>query len=67
VSEPVKLVAKTLCLFFNFKPVKIKDPNGGNKMVDDYWEAAKKNVLTSALLKQLKDYPKDNMSDELVG
>lgn len=65
VSEPVKLVARTLCLFFHTKPAKIKDPSGRGT-VDDYWEPCKKNILTAALLKQLKEYPKDNIEEALV-
>lgn len=63
MTEPVKLVAKTLCLFFNIKPAKVGQ---GAAAVMDYWEPCKKNILTSALLKQLKDYPKDNLEESLV-
>lgn len=52
VSEPVKLVARTLCMFFNTKPSMVTGPDGKTK-VADYWEPCKKNILTAALLKQL--------------
>lgn len=64
-TPPVKLVAKALCLFFNAKPVKVSN-DGGKTKEDDYWEPCKKNILTATLLKQLKEYPKDSMSDDLV-
>lgn len=64
-TDPVKLVAKTLCLFFNTKPTMVTGPDGKTK-VPDYWDACKKNILTSTLLKQLKEYPKDSMEDSLV-
>lgn len=38
----------------------------GKSKVPDYWEPCKKNILTAALLKQLKEYNKDNMDDALV-
>jgi len=50
VSEPVKLVARTLCMFFNTKPSMVTGPDGKTK-VADYWEPCKKNILTAALLK----------------
>jgi dynein heavy chain len=64
-TPPVQLVAKALCLFFNTKPNMVAGPDGKTK-VPEYWDPCKKNVLTSALLKQLKEYPKDSMSDDLV-
>lgn len=48
VTEPVKLVAKTLCLFFNIKPAMVQE---GKVKVPDYWEPCKKNLLTATLLK----------------
>lgn len=65
VTEPVKLVAKTLCLFFNTKPNMVPGPDGKTK-VPDYWEPCKKNILTSTLLNSLKSYPKDNIEESLV-
>lgn len=65
VSEPVKLVARTLCMFFNTKPIMVAGPDGKTK-VADYWEPCKKNILTAALLKQLQNYPKDNIEEKLI-
>jgi hypothetical protein len=50
VSEPVKLVAKCLCLFFNKKPAMIAAPDGKSK-IPDWWESCKKDLLTATLLK----------------
>jgi dynein heavy chain len=47
-----KAVVKTLCIMFNVPPKKIPDPAGGNKKIDDYWDNAKKSVLTAELLKR---------------
>jgi dynein heavy chain len=49
---PAIAVAKTLCMFFFKKPIMIAGPTPGSK-VPDYWTTAKKEVLTSDLLKQL--------------
>ena len=49
---PAVAVAKTLCMFFFIKPVMIAGPTPGSK-VPDYWTTAKKEVLTSDLLKKL--------------
>lgn len=65
VSEPVKLVAKTLCLFFFVKPKMENGPDGRTK-VANYWEACKAQLLNATLLKNLKEYKKDDMTDELV-
>lgn len=43
----------------------VTGPDGKTK-VPDYWEPCKKNILTSALLGQLKNYPKDNIEESLV-
>lgn len=64
-TPPVQLVAKALCLFFHTKPAMVASADGKSK-VPDYWEPCKKNILTAALLKQLKEYNKDNMDDALV-
>jgi hypothetical protein len=65
VSEPVKLVAKTLCIFFKQKPSMVTGPDGKTK-VADYWEPCKKSILTATLLKQLQTYPKDNIEESMV-
>lgn len=63
--EAAKAVMKTMCILFNILPEKVK---GGNiKDVQyDYWEPAKKKVLTSDLLKRCKTYDKDNISTEII-
>ena len=40
----------------------VTGPDGKTK-VADYWEPCKKNILTAALLKQLQNYPKDNIEE----
>lgn len=62
---PAIAVAKTLCMFFFKKPIMIAGPTPGSK-IPDYWTTAKKEVLSATLLKQLQEYPKDNMDPKLV-
>lgn len=64
-TPPVYLVAKALCLYFHVKPKMIPGPDGKTK-VPDYWGSAKGELLNATLLKNLKDYPKDDMTDALV-
>ena len=43
----------------------MKAPDGKSSVID-YWETSKKLLLNATLLKNLQNYDKDNMSDELV-
>ena len=52
------IVVKTLCMMFSVPPVK---KGTGADRVLDYWEAGKKNVLTSELLKKCTNYEKDKI------
>jgi dynein heavy chain len=58
----VKLTMTAVCMMFGVKPNKIKDPEGGTKKVEDYWEPAQKQLLgDSRFLQNLFDYDKDNI------
>ena len=59
--EPAKAVMKTLCIMFNVQPEKVKGANV-REVQYDYWEPAKKKLLNADLLKNCKNYPKDNIS-----
>merc|ERR1719221_751271 len=41
----VYMTAQAMCIMFEVKPVKVAAPDGKGK-VDDYWEAAKKDLLS---------------------
>jgi dynein heavy chain len=64
-TPPVMLLAKTLCMFFYKKPAMVAGPDGRSK-VPDYWVTCKSELLNATLLKALKEYKKDDMTDELV-
>lgn len=65
-SETVKVVAKTLCLFFDVKPIKTRGQTAAEGTKEDYWDPCKKKVLTSGLLKQLQQYDKDNVDPKIL-
>jgi dynein heavy chain, axonemal len=63
----VKKVMEAVCIMMNVKPDKIKDPDGGNKKVDDYWGPSQKYLLGDArFLQNLMEYDKDNMDPSIV-
>lgn len=59
------LVMKTMCIMFGVAPEKVR---GGNvKDVQwDYWEPAKKKLLSPELLSRCKNFEKDTINPEIV-
>ncbi len=64
-SPAAVLVIKTLCIMFDIKPAKVKAPNGKDTVLD-YWEPAKKSLLTPDLQKKCINYDKDNIRPDVV-
>jgi dynein heavy chain len=64
----VKLTMEVVCIMFQHKPQKIKDPDDPSKKILDYWGTAKATVLQNAnkFMEQLKTYDKDNIPDEVI-
>ena len=64
----VKLTAEALCIMFKVKPVKIKDPEGGTKKVNEYFSQAKLHLFKDAkkFLQTLMDFDKDNIPDDVI-
>merc|ERR1719506_3001030 len=64
----VRLCMEAVCIMFEVKPVKIKDPNDQQKKIDDYFGPSKTELLTNAekLLERLKEYDKDNISPAVI-
>ncbi|ETO18470.1 hypothetical protein RFI_18796 [Reticulomyxa filosa] len=61
----VILTMEALCIMFQVPPKKVLDSNG--KKVEDYWEAAKKDVLSDTkLLEKLETFDKDNISEAII-
>uniref|UniRef100_K3WFJ4 Uncharacterized protein n=1 Tax=Globisporangium ultimum (strain ATCC 200006 / CBS 805.95 / DAOM BR144) TaxID=431595 RepID=K3WFJ4_GLOUD len=65
--DGVKLVMEAVCIMMNVAPLKVKDPNGGTKKIDDYWVPAQKNLLSDTrFLQNLLEYDKDNISPDAM-
>ncbi|EQC41008.1 hypothetical protein, variant 1 [Saprolegnia diclina VS20] len=65
--DGVKLVMEAVCIMMSVAPLKIKDPAGGTKKIDDYWGPAQKTLLNDTrFLQNLLDYDKDNISAEIA-
>jgi dynein heavy chain len=63
----VRLTMEAVCVLMNVKPVKVKDPNGGHKKINDYWGPAVKHLLNDTkFLKRLQKYKKDEIKDEMT-
>lgn len=65
-SDTVRVVAKTLCLFFDVKPDKKRGQTAAEGVKEDYWDPCKKKVLNASLLKQLQNYDKDNVDIKIL-
>jgi dynein heavy chain len=66
--EGVKLTMEATCIMFGIKAVKVNDPDNVGKKLNDYWQAAQKNILVNAnqLLENLKTFDKDNIPDSVI-
>lgn len=58
----VKMVMEATCIMFEEKPKMINDPNGSNKKVPEYWDAAKRILNDPGkFLNMLMTYDKENI------
>jgi len=63
----VKLTMEAMCVLKNVPPAKIKDPNGGAKKVDDYWDPGKKMLANGKeLLDSMFAFDKDNIPEKII-
>lgn len=67
-TPSVLIVARSLVLMFqtpkkNYKMMAAPD---GKSKIPDWWQTAKATVITGSLLKDLQNFPKDNISPEVV-
>ena len=65
-SAGVVLVIKTLSLLFDIKPEKVRGATTKEGIQLNYWDPAKKKLLTPKLLKNCMNYDKDKMDPEIV-
>merc|ERR1719456_1465922 len=62
----VVMTAQALCTMFEIKPVKVAAADGKGKE-DNYWEAAKKELLPDPrLLDRMMNFDKDNIPDSVI-
>ncbi|KAJ3254160.1 Dynein heavy chain 7, axonemal [Boothiomyces macroporosus] len=62
----VKLVMEAVCVMKDIKPVKIADPAGSGKKIEDYWGPSKTLMSDMKFLESLKVYDKDNISPAIM-
>ncbi|KAJ3286989.1 Dynein heavy chain 7, axonemal [Borealophlyctis nickersoniae] len=62
----VKLVMEAVCVMKDVKPVKIPDPAGSGKKIEDYWGPSKTLMSDMKFLENLKAYDKDNVSPSIM-
>lgn len=62
----VRMVMEAICVMKSIKPVRIKDPGGSGKMIDDYWAPSQKLLGDSHFLQSLKAYDKDNIDPIVI-
>lgn len=65
-SIGVKLVMHAVCVMLNIKPVKIRDPSGGTKKIDDWWGPSVELLADKNFLTRLREYNKDNISASIM-
>jgi len=62
----VYMTAQAMCIMFEVKPIKVASPDGKGK-VDDYWEAAKKDLLSDTrLIERMVNFDKDNIPEAVI-
>jgi dynein heavy chain len=63
----VRLTMEGMCHVFQIKAAKVKNPDDPTKTHLDFWEPAKKNLLSDMnFLQKLKDYDKDNIAASTI-
>ncbi|KAJ1487568.1 microtubule-binding stalk of dynein motor-domain-containing protein [Baffinella frigidus] len=62
----VKMVIEAVCIMFEIKPQKVKDPNDPMKKVDDYWTETKVLADPTKFLNDLFQYDKDAIKDSTI-
>jgi dynein heavy chain len=62
----VKLVMEAVCVMKDIKPIKIADPSGSGKKIEDYWAPSKTIMGDMKFLESLKVYDKDNINPSIM-
>ena len=59
-------VIEAVCVMKQISPIRIPDPNGSGKMIEDFWPAGLKLLGDMRFLDILKDYDKDNIPTNVM-
>ena len=64
----VLLTMKAVCIMFGVKPNMVDDPNKFGAKIPDYWEPAKKNLLSdpTKFLNDLVKFDKDSIAEKTI-
>ncbi|KAJ3108806.1 Dynein heavy chain 7, axonemal [Phlyctochytrium bullatum] len=62
----VKLVMEAVCIMKDIKPVKIPDPAGSGKKIEDFWGPSKTLMSDMKFLDSLRSYDKDNINPNIM-
>ena len=67
--QGVVMVMEAVCVLFELKPEKVKDPNDPMKKIDDYMGIVKKQVINdpAKFLDSLFSFDKDSIQDATIG
>ncbi|KAJ1537226.1 Dynein heavy chain 7, axonemal [Nowakowskiella sp. JEL0078] len=62
----VRLVMEAVCIMKDLKPVKVPDPTGSGKKIEDYWGPSKTLLSDIKFLENLKSYDKENIAPAIM-
>jgi dynein heavy chain, axonemal len=62
----IKLVMEAVCVLLDIKPVKVPDPGGSGKKIEDFWEPSKKALGDPNFVASLKNYDKDHINPKII-
>lgn len=64
--EGAKAVMKSLCILFGVPPDKVRGQTAKDGTQFDYWDPAKKKLLSTDLLKRCLNFDRDNMNPATI-
>jgi dynein heavy chain len=62
----VRVTMEAVCLMYDLKPARVKDPDNPSRKINDYWPTAQKLLNDSKFLSNLLIYDRDNIAPEIV-
>ena len=66
-TEPVRLTMEAVCIMLGVKPARGRDPNDSSKIMFDYWDPAKKILLSDPrFLQNLINFDKESIPQKVI-